>query len=177
MIQLSCSGLTKIVTFVPFYKAVNLCPYNLQFCLAGNSNWSTIETGECLPIWPIEARKALHLRVEGTTERTGLIHFDTAHSTLFKLNNKFGGVFLEVIETEGSILLNFDKCIVGASTALVFNHLKASSLSFWQEGHEDKKIELNPQEMTYFTWDSAESRRLLFLSCMGCKPFSIALTK
>ena len=35
--------------------------------------------------------------------------------------------------------------------------------------------ELGPQQMVHFTWNSADSRRLLLLSCMGCDPVTISL--
>ncbi|MCL4121993.1 UNVERIFIED_CONTAM: hypothetical protein GTU68_065584, partial [Idotea baltica] len=171
-IQLSGSGLTKIVTFSPFYKVINRCSYDLQYCLEDDNTgiWDEITAGECVSVWPPGATKALKVRVSGTKERTEPIHFDAPHTTLFKLRNKFGGVFVEVSQTEGGTLISVDKCLEGASSALVLNHLKTSSLALWQEGHEDKKTELGPQQMAHFTWDSAESRRLLMFSCFGGSP-------
>ena len=109
-IVLASSGLTKIITFSPFYKVVNRCPYNLQYHLHGTPDgmWEMLPSGVCVGLWPEADEKAITVRVDGTTEETTLVHIDFSHTTLFKLKNKFGGIFVEVSESEGGNLISLD---------------------------------------------------------------------
>lgn len=110
-ISLSANGLTKVVIITPFYKVVNRAPYTLLLQHQDTAQWFSLKQGQCQGLWADGGTKAVRVRVEGWPETTAPIAFDLLHSTLFRMDNKFGGVFVEAIEEEagGGILLILDR--------------------------------------------------------------------
>ena len=95
----------------PFHKVVNRAPYHLMLQHENHHTWFRLRAGECVGLWPDSTNRAVRVRVEGMQEATAPVAYDFLHSTLFRLENKYGGVHAEAIEEEsgGGILLTLDR--------------------------------------------------------------------
>ena len=116
--QLAGGGLTKILTFVPYYMITNdanvssgsnitgvslnslvisllLLQYPIEFREETTQpvEWMTINPQECCAFWPIssEKRKKMVLRVVGEEEVSTPFSVVEQHTTLLKFNNKVCG--------------------------------------------------------------------------------------
>lgn len=90
--QLTYNGLTKQVTFTPYYVIIN----NTHFAIECQEldrpadPWTQVEPDSCTALWPRSERddKLLKLRIVGTDEVSAPFLFSESHTTLLKLKNK-----------------------------------------------------------------------------------------
>lgn len=86
------NGLTKQVTFTPYYILINNAPFTIEcqeFDRPADS-WTKVEPKSCSALWPKSERddKLLKIRIVGTTEISAPFLFTESHTTLLKLKNK-----------------------------------------------------------------------------------------
>lgn len=89
--QITYNGLTKQITFTPYYIVMNNAPFVIEvqeFDRPGDP-WTRIEANSCSPLWPKSSleEKLLKLRIEGTTEVSASFLYTESHNTLLKLKN------------------------------------------------------------------------------------------
>lgn len=90
--QLTYNGLTKQVTFTPYYILINNAPFTIEcqeFDRPADA-WKAVESKSCTALWSKSERddKLLKLRIEGTEEVSAPFLFTESHTTLLKLQNK-----------------------------------------------------------------------------------------
>lgn len=90
--QLTYNGLTKQITFTPYYVIMNNAPFAIE-CQETNrpaDPWFSIQPKSCTALWPKSEQqdKLLKLRVEETEETSASFLYSESHNTLLTINNK-----------------------------------------------------------------------------------------
>lgn len=90
--QLTYNGLTKQVTFTPYYVIINNAPFAIE-CQESDrpaDPWVCVEPDSCAAWWPKSDQddKLLKVRVQGTEEISASFLYTDSHTTLLKLKNK-----------------------------------------------------------------------------------------
>ncbi|XP_053387649.1 intermembrane lipid transfer protein VPS13A-like isoform X4 [Mercenaria mercenaria] len=167
-ILLSNSGLTKIVTFTPYYMLVNTSPYPL-LCKEnhGDSQWIEIPSKECVPIWPLQTGKEITMqtKVKDTEISTSHFLFNKPHTTLLKLDNEYGGINVECQETESSVVTTLTNYKAGMATVLIINHTDKCDISYQQNGGGKPVHVMGPSMAGLYTWEDSLGKREMVWSC------------
>lgn len=133
---LTYNGLTKQITFTPYYVIINNSPYHIecQELERPADPWLHIAPETCAAIWPRSEQedKLLRLRIKDTEEVSPPFLFTESHNTLLKLKNRYGGVNVDIQMTEGAIYINFDEYQPGSAPALIINHTR-DTLRLWEK--------------------------------------------
>ncbi|WAR29706.1 VPS13-like protein [Mya arenaria] len=164
-IILSSSGLTKVVTFTPFYMLVNSSPYTYQ-CkeTITSSEWIEVppkQMGDlkvaimkssettCVPLWPLQSGKEMKMQatVKDSDISTNHFLFNKPHSSLMRLDNNYGGINVEVQETESAMVTTFTNYKDGLATVNVNIQIMAAGMA------------------GFYTWEDAIGKRELVWSC------------
>lgn len=86
------NGLTKQVTFTPFFVLINTTNYSIecQELERPADPWIVVEPNSCKPLWPRSERddKLLKIKISETTDVSAPFLFSEVHNTLLKLPNK-----------------------------------------------------------------------------------------
>ena len=102
-----------MVVLTPFYKVVNRAPYTLLVQHRDHRGSFLLHQGECVGLWADGVHRSVRVGVQGehSHQFTSPIAYNFLHSTLFRLDNKYGGVFAEAVEAEsgGGVLLILDR--------------------------------------------------------------------
>ncbi|XP_052785478.1 intermembrane lipid transfer protein VPS13A-like [Mya arenaria] len=166
-IILSSSGLTKVVTFTPFYMLVNSSPYTYQ-CkeTITSSEWIEVPPKQCVPLWPLQSGKEMKMQatVKDSDISTNHFLFNKPHSSLMRLDNNYGGINVEVQETESAMVTTFTNYKDGLATVNVVNHTDKCDIQFFQSSV--KNIQIMAAGMAgFYTWEDAIGKRELVWSC------------
>lgn len=90
--QLTYNGLTKQVTFTPYYVIINNATFAIECQELDRpaDPWTKVEPNSCTALWPKSERddKLLKLRIFGTDEISAPFLFTESHTSLLKLKNK-----------------------------------------------------------------------------------------
>nr|KAG5695911.1 hypothetical protein BaRGS_017349 [Batillaria attramentaria] len=166
-IVLSSSGLTKIVTFTPFYMFLNKAEIAILVTEPGDENWQEVSPGQCLPFWPKRSGKEITVeaKVKGTNKVTGSFPINKAHTTLLKLKNEYGGINTQCQVTESSMITTLQTYRPGFATVQIVNHTDRHNIMFYQSDNPMMERKVGPQEALLYSWDNALGRRELVWSC------------
>ncbi|KAK6731863.1 hypothetical protein RB195_007989 [Necator americanus] len=162
-IKLCQSGLTKIVTFCPFYLVSNLGKWNMQVREEGQSTWVDVPAEKCVGIWPQQRskRKFLCARYVGQQEESLLFPITENFETLCHIDNDNIGVEVCVSTSESSVAIHLTPFQPGMAPVCIMNHLNMP-VNFGQKGHTMKTVGTN--EMAFFTWDNVTENRIFEFS-------------
>ncbi|XP_043195714.1 vacuolar protein sorting-associated protein 13-like [Amphibalanus amphitrite] len=164
-IQLSRSGLTRQVYFLPSVVVANNAPYDVQIHEApAEEDWFTIPANSCLPFWPRDKNKELRCRVAGTTEETTYFSYKITNDCLLHLKNKYGGISTSVQVDEASTIITLDDYVDGMATVRLINHTPSDEVAYHQRPFEQRSV-LKPGEVRLYTWERPTSERTLSWSC------------
>lgn len=90
--QLTYNGLTKQVTFTPYFILLNNASFTLECQEADRpaDPWIVVDPNGCSAFWPRSSLedRLIRLRVVDTPEVTEPFLISESHTTLLKLNNK-----------------------------------------------------------------------------------------
>ncbi|CAI4228502.1 unnamed protein product [Auanema sp. JU1783] len=163
-IKLAQSGLTKIVTFAPFYLVSNLGKFPMEVREENQDNWTSIPAQKCVGIWPVvrSMKKLFAARFESQTEESLLFPITENIETLCEINNDNVGVNVSVATSESSVAIHLSPFTNGMAPVCIMNNLD-TPLKFGQKNHKKRSLEKN--EMTYFTWSSIIDTRLIEFEC------------
>lgn len=161
--RLTHNGLTKQITFTPYYIIINEATYAIE-CQEHNrpaDHWVTVEPKSCAALWPkSEAQdKLMRLRVKGSTEPSAPFLYTESHNTLLRLNNKYGGVNVDIQLTEGAIYINLAAYQDGCAPALLVNH-STYPISYWEKEAVQKRT-LPPFTYCLYTWENPSGPRAI----------------
>ncbi|XP_028133900.2 intermembrane lipid transfer protein Vps13 isoform X1 [Diabrotica virgifera virgifera] len=159
--SLTHNGLTKQITFIPYYVIINEAPYAIE-CQEHNrpaDHWVTVEPKSCTALWPkSDAQdKLMKIRVKGTQDSSAPFLYTESHNTLLRLNNKYGGVNVDIQLTEGTVYINLAPYEDGSAPALLVNHSNYT-ISYWEKDSVQKR-ELPPSTCCYYTWENPSGPR------------------
>lgn len=178
-IQLNSNSLTKQVTFTPYHILVNNAPFAIECREADrpNDEWVKVEPGACNPFWPKSTsnEEGLRVRVAGTTEMSGSFSYGSVYTVLLRLDNKYGGLNVDIQMTEGGVYVSFTPYEPGLAPALVINHT-SEIIKIWESGSGYMR-KLEPRQMVLFAWEKPSGERSLCWSCSKSKELSDSLRK
>ncbi|KAJ8973732.1 hypothetical protein NQ317_012871 [Molorchus minor] len=162
-IQLTFNTLTKQVTFMPYYVIINNAPFSIECQESDRSAdpWTLVEPKSCSALWPLSGLedKMLHLRVPETQEVTAKFLYTESHNTLLRLNNKYGGINVDIQLTEGAIYINIAPYADGSAPALLVNHSDVE-IKYWEKDSIQQRS-LEPKNTILYTWDNPSGPRVL----------------
>nr|CAI5824993.1 unnamed protein product [Callosobruchus analis] len=161
--QLTYNNLTKQVTFTPFYVIINNAPFRIE-CQESDrpaDPWTMVDSKSCAALWPKTDKddKLLRLRIEGTDEISAPFLYTESHNTLLRLDNKYGGVNVDIQLTEGSVYINLVPYDVGSAPALLVNHTSVP-ICYWEKESVQKRI-LQPKHSVLYTWENPSGPRVI----------------
>ncbi|XP_044002668.1 vacuolar protein sorting-associated protein 13 isoform X3 [Aphidius gifuensis] len=161
--QLTYNSLTKQITFTPYYVLINNADFMIE-CQEANrpaSHLTKISPGECTPFWP-EAendKKMLTAMVSGYPEKTAPFLFTDVHTTLLKLDNKYGGINVDVNINEGGVYISLSAYSPGDAPGLIINHTPRT-MHLWEKGSMNVRTIQSFNRM-FYTWEIPSGSRIL----------------
>ncbi|XP_010192798.1 PREDICTED: vacuolar protein sorting-associated protein 13A-like, partial [Mesitornis unicolor] len=158
----SSFSITRIVTFTPFFMISNRSKYTLEVAEEGKEKWIPIVLQQCIPFWPENDANKLLVRVENSDLPPKRINFDKQENCLLlHLDNKLGGITVDVNLTEHSTVITFSNYHDGAAPFLLINHTKEEIIEYGQSSLSELEDCLQPNKAVLYTWaDPAGSRKL-----------------
>uniref|UniRef100_A0A8V0YK99 Vacuolar protein sorting 13 homolog A n=1 Tax=Gallus gallus TaxID=9031 RepID=A0A8V0YK99_CHICK len=168
----SSFNITRIVTFTPFFMISNRSKYTLEVAEEGKEKWIPIVlqqkqwerelSGMCIPFWPENDANKLLVRVENSNLPPKKINFDKQENCLLlHLDNKLGGITVDVNLTEHSTVITFSDYHDGAAPFLLINHTEEEIIEYGQSSLSELEGCLQPKKAVLYTWaDPAGSRKL-----------------
>uniref|UniRef100_A0AAX7V420 Vacuolar protein sorting 13 homolog A n=1 Tax=Astatotilapia calliptera TaxID=8154 RepID=A0AAX7V420_ASTCA len=161
-IDASSFSLTRIVTFVPFYMLVNRTKHSVFICEDGQETW----TESAIPFWPESDTKKLKIKVEASLSPPVTIDFKRPENCLLlHLDNKAGGIIVDMNLSEHSATIQFSDYHDGAAPFLIINHTKNQTLQFHQSLSLAEHEELEAGKAVYYTWTEPTGSRALSWKC------------
>uniref|UniRef100_A0A8C4VAV2 Vacuolar protein sorting 13 homolog A n=1 Tax=Falco tinnunculus TaxID=100819 RepID=A0A8C4VAV2_FALTI len=158
----SSFNITRIVTFTPFFMISNRSKYTLEVAEEGKEKWIPLVLQQCIPFWPENDANKLLVRVENSDLPPKKINFDKQENCLLlHLDNKLGGITVDVNLTEHSTVITFSNYHDGAAPFLLINHTKEEVIEYGQSSLSEMEDCLQPNKAVLYTWaDPAGSRKL-----------------
>ncbi|KAF2983033.1 hypothetical protein EK904_011694 [Melospiza melodia maxima] len=158
----SSFNITRIVTFTPFFMISNRSNYTLEVAEEGKEKWIPIVLQQCIPFWPENDANKLLVRVENSDLPPKKINFDQQeNSLLLHLDNKLGGIAVDVNLTEHSTVITFSNYHAGAAPFLLINHTKEEIIEYGQSSLSELEDCLQPDKAVLYTWaDPTGSKKL-----------------
>ncbi|GMT29125.1 hypothetical protein PFISCL1PPCAC_20422 [Pristionchus fissidentatus] len=168
-IRLCSSGLTKVVTYSPFYLVSNCGRLDMEVREDVSKEWITVPAATCIGLYPQqkEKRKLLCVRYAGSKEESLLFPITENLDTFAHINDDTCGVSVSVTVAESSVVVHLTPFAPGMAPAHVINH-SPHILRFWQKGGH-KEVELKPRESAMFTWADVTKNRVLEYACIDAK--------
>ncbi|XP_039606495.1 vacuolar protein sorting-associated protein 13A isoform X2 [Polypterus senegalus] len=164
-IDASSFSLTRIVTFIPFYMLVNRTQLHIEVSEEGKENWTSVTSNNSVPFWPEKDSKKLMIKILGCEMPSQMIDFcKQENGHLLHLDNKFGGVIVDVNVNEHSSIIRFSDYHDGAAPFLIINQTKSEIIEYYQS-KEKEKLELHPGKAVYYTWTNPTKSRILKWKC------------
>ncbi|EGT37999.1 hypothetical protein CAEBREN_29401 [Caenorhabditis brenneri] len=160
-IKLCQSGLTKIVTFAPFYLVSNLSKNPMEIREEGQKKWVDVPAETCVGIWPEERkkRKLMCVRYKEEPDAESLLFPITEnYETLCHMDGDSIGVEVSVSTGESSVAIHLSPFTPGMCPVQVMNNLTVP-VTFGQKGH--KKTSVAPNELAHFSWASIIDAKIL----------------
>ncbi|KAH3865967.1 hypothetical protein DPMN_029015, partial [Dreissena polymorpha] len=168
-IVLSSSGLSKVVTFTPYYMLVNTSPYDM-ICkeLTTDSTWIQVPSKQCVALWPLQSGTKMKMQaaMKDSEVSTNPFVFNMTHTTLLKLNNqaRYGGINVVCQETESAMVTTLTHYKDGMATVQIINHTDLCVIEFYQSSVKNvQKIAGGTAGL--YTWEDAIGERKLVWSC------------
>ena len=163
-VKKSQEGLTKQVIFTPYYIFSNLAPFGIDVCevreFGARRDWISLESDQTVPFWPHFDQKWLIFRVTDTHEETLAIYLDNPRSTLLKLNNNFGGLFIDFQVSDSSVVIVCLPYEDGRAPLMLANHSQ-NSIRIREKIGGSTTMELAPLHACYYTWRYPNGERTL----------------
>ncbi|XP_012537324.1 vacuolar protein sorting-associated protein 13 isoform X2 [Monomorium pharaonis] len=159
--QLTYNSLTKQITFTPYYILINNADFLIE-CQEGDRPADPIikvPADECTALWPRteHENKTLKAKVAGHPEKTAAFIYTESHTTLLKLNNKYGGINVDVQISEGGVYISMSAYSPGCAPALIINHTPYT-INLWEKGSINVRSVQSYNRM-FYTWENPAGPR------------------
>lgn len=131
-IKLCQSGLTKVVTFTPFYLVSNLSRGDIQVREDKHDEWVDIPAEKCVGVWPRNRAKKKLYTARYTDGKAESLLFPIAENleTLCQIEGDAAGIHISVSTGEGSVAIHLAIFQPGMAPVCVMNCTKVSRLIF-----------------------------------------------
>ncbi|KAI4489144.1 hypothetical protein M0804_004642 [Polistes exclamans] len=161
--QLTYNSLTKQITFTPYYVLINNSDFLIE-CQESDrpaDPFIVVSPGECSAFWPRSEHevKTLKAKAAGYPEKTAAFIYTDSHTTLLKLDNKYGGINVDIQINEGGIYISMSGYSPGNAPALIINHTH-HSINFWEKGSINIRFIQSFNRM-FYTWENPAGPRKL----------------
>ncbi|XP_012058655.1 PREDICTED: vacuolar protein sorting-associated protein 13C [Atta cephalotes] len=161
--QLTYNSLTKQITFTPYYILINNADFLIE-CQEGDrpaDPMIKVSPGECAALWPrIEHdNKTLKAKVASQPEKTAAFIYTDSHTTLLKLDNKYGGINIDVQINEGGVYISMSAYVPGNAPAMIINHTP-HTINLWEKGSLNVRSVQSYNRM-FYTWENPAGPRKL----------------
>uniref|UniRef100_A0A670YV26 Vacuolar protein sorting 13 homolog A n=1 Tax=Pseudonaja textilis TaxID=8673 RepID=A0A670YV26_PSETE len=158
----SSFNITRIVTFTPFLMITNRSTHILEVAEHGNENWIPVLFQQCVPFWPENNDSKLQVRVKDSYIPSKVIQLDKQENCLLlHLDNKLGGIVVDITLAEHSTTITFSNYHDGAAPFLIINHTKEEVIEYGQSSLTSMEETLEPNKAVLYTWaDPVGSRKL-----------------
>ncbi|XP_048577905.1 intermembrane lipid transfer protein VPS13A-like isoform X2 [Nematostella vectensis] len=169
-IEMSQTGLTKIVTLTPKYVVINTTEISISYCEDGlvTPLWFAIEPDECKAFWPCSPLKRLFFKPTLSQFFSKPVPFNCSHTTVLRMRQPAAlgiEVHGEVEESVTTILIT--PYCPGVGTIRVENLCEDLTIRYNQEDVNQAYI-LPPGLSMLYTWDDPNgSRRLMWKPYLG----------
>ncbi|XP_077331018.1 intermembrane lipid transfer protein VPS13A isoform X1 [Lithobates pipiens] len=165
-IYASSFNLTRIVTFTPFFMITNRSIYNVSVAEENTVRIIKVPSGQCVPLWPDCMKNKLTVEVEGSQTPPKRINFDKQDNcTLLHLDDKLGGILVDVTPRDHSTVITFSDYFVGSAPFLIINDTKEQIIEFYQSSVNTEPDKLAPGKLTLYAWEDPTSERELSWKC------------
>ncbi|XP_029176856.1 vacuolar protein sorting-associated protein 13 isoform X2 [Nylanderia fulva] len=159
--QLTYNSLTKQITFTPYYILINNADFLIE-CQEGDRPADPIikvPAGECAALWSRNEHenKTLRAKVAGQPEKTAAFIYTDSHTTLLKLDNKYGGINVDVQISEGGVYISLSAYSSGNAPALIVNHTP-HTINFWEKGSINVRS-IQSYNRMFYTWENPAGPR------------------
>uniref|UniRef100_A0A158R6A3 VPS13 domain-containing protein n=1 Tax=Syphacia muris TaxID=451379 RepID=A0A158R6A3_9BILA len=163
-VQLCSSGLTKVVSFSPFYMVRNIGKFDMEVKELGYSDWTLVKAETCVGLWPRQQqkRKYLMVRYYGTEEESVMFPFTENFGQFCHINNVYVGVYVICTIGESSSVIQLQPFAPGMAPALIMNATD-TSIKFSQK--DDAPETLSSGQYCFFTWSKVVADRSLNWTC------------
>ena len=165
---LTHNSLTKQIILMPFYVLINRAPFDIevQEDKRPADPRILVKSNDCAPLWPkAEDNRMLRAKTVDQDEITAPFKYDDVQCTLLQLQNKYGGINVDVHVTEGVIYITFTEYHPGDAPGLIMNCTN-DPITFWEKGNVNGKV-LLPQQMMYYTWFDPAGERIISWKNVG----------
>ncbi|XP_076380466.1 vacuolar protein sorting 13C isoform X3 [Megalopta genalis] len=154
--QLTYNSLTKQITFTPYYVIINNSNFLIE-CQEGDrpaDPMFKIPPGECTSLWPRSEteQKTLRAKIVDEPETTAPFIYTESHTTLLKLDNKYGGINVDIQVSEGGVYISLSVYTYGNAPALIINHT-SHTIQFWEKGSLNVRSVQSYNKM-FYTWEN-----------------------
>ncbi|XP_023289292.1 vacuolar protein sorting-associated protein 13 isoform X2 [Orussus abietinus] len=161
--QLTYNSLTKQITFTPYFILINTADFLLECQEADRPADPIIKIppGECTAFWPRSEHeeKALQAKVGGHPEKTASFVYTHVHTTLLRLDNKYGGINIDIQINEGGIYISLSGYTPGNAPSLIINHT-SQTMHLWEKGSLNVRA-VQPYNRMFYTWENPSGPRKL----------------
>uniref|UniRef100_A0A8C8SXH0 Vacuolar protein sorting 13 homolog A n=1 Tax=Pelusios castaneus TaxID=367368 RepID=A0A8C8SXH0_9SAUR len=165
----SSFNITRIVTFTPFFMVANRSKYTLEVAEEGKEKWIPITFQQCIPFWPENDSNKMLIRVENSDIPPKIVCFNKQENcTLLHLDNKLGGIIVDVNVTEHSTVITLSSYHDGAAPFLLINHTKEETIEYGQSSLNVMEDSLMPNKAVLYTWADPMGSRQLKWKCGKC---------
>ncbi|XP_015584675.1 vacuolar protein sorting-associated protein 13 isoform X2 [Cephus cinctus] len=159
--QLTYNSLTKQITFTPYYVLINNADFLMECQEADRpaDPLFKVPPGECTALWPRSEheQKTLKVKVADYPEKTAPFIFTDMHTTLLKLDNKYGGINVDIQINEGGTYISLSEYTPGSAPALIINHTP-QTIHLWEKGSMNVRSVQSFNQMLY-TWENPSGPR------------------
>ncbi|XP_018308960.1 vacuolar protein sorting-associated protein 13A isoform X2 [Mycetomoellerius zeteki] len=161
--QLTYNSLTKQITFTPYYILINNADFLIE-CQEGDRPADPtikVPPGECAALWPRTEHdnKTLKAKVASQPEKTAAFIYTDSHTTLLKLDNKYGGINVDVQINEGGVYISMSAYVPGNAPAVIMNHTP-HTIHLWEKGSINVRSVQSYNRM-FYTWENPAGPRKL----------------
>ncbi|KAL5966357.1 Vacuolar protein sorting-associated protein 13C [Taenia solium] len=169
-INLSASGLTKIITFMPYFMIVNKTPMTVECAqvrdLGKNilDTWVAIEAGDVKPFWPAtgDTQKMLMTCRVDQKAITDYFPLYESNTVLLKLPNPYIGLYTDVQTTDEATVINLQLYKEGMALVHIINDMDGGrDVHFYQKSTGITHTLKSGHQM-FYTWDDASKPRQFF---------------
>ncbi|XP_065842626.1 intermembrane lipid transfer protein VPS13C-like [Oscarella lobularis] len=159
-VRLTRSGLSRIVTFLPYQTVVNKT--NEKVIMYDDGKTEDVEAGEWIPYWTKGRSGLMSLKLGSESEPESCkFAFNKAQSTLLKLEGTVRGVHVQVEISDSSSIITFMPYFVGSSPVRVENRLREDiPVTVFQRDEESAGVCVNSGTSQMFTWSNPNGKRV-----------------
>ncbi|KAI1728266.1 SHR-binding domain of vacuolar-sorting associated protein 13 domain-containing protein [Ditylenchus destructor] len=164
-VQLCQSGLTKIVTFCPFYLIYNDSFFDIEVKEkeSESDEWIAVSANSCIELWPTQKTKRKFLSIRYRGYENGSIFFPCTENFegFCRMENECLGVYVTCSVADHSTIVRIEPFSPGMAPVVLINATKCP-VKFRQIESNDKNRSsemrfsqnvLLPEQMRAFTWE------------------------